>query len=260
MLLRICFFLTLFSASQAQAGLEVGLGMSVINVPHYIGSNESELYYLPFPYLRYRSETINIDRNLIQTKLWRHGNWSLELSLGGSIKVDSEKNQARAGMDDLDFIIELGPALHYYFLGSRKDDNALFLEFPLRGAISTDFTQATDRGVSFNPRLVWRRGYMIDQYEVRPQMSVGLRSASDSYHNYLYGVDSQFVRADRSEYKGTGGYGGWQLGYSTAVLWSDWLVAGFVRYVNINEAVYADSPLVKTNNSVVFGLASAYLF
>jgi hypothetical protein len=24
--------------------------------------------------------------------------------------------------------------------------------------------------------------------------------------------------------------------------------------------VYADSPLVKTNNSVVFGLASAYLF
>ncbi len=260
MLLRICFVLALFGTSHVQAGLEVGLGMSAINVPHYIGSEESEQYYLPFPYLRYRSETLNIDRNLIQTKLWRSGNWSLELSLGGSIKIDSDKSEARAGMDDLDFIIELGPALHYYFLGTRKDDNALFLELPIRGAISTDFTQATDRGVSFNPRIVWRRGYMIDQYEVRPQMSWGLRSASDSYHSYIYGVDSQFVTAKRSQYKGTGGYGGWQLGYSTAVLWSDWLVAGFARYVNIKGAVYADSPLVKSDNSVVFGLASAYLF
>lgn len=257
---RSIAFLIILMSSQSQAGLEVGLGMSIINVPHYIGSNESETYYLPFPYLRYRSETINIDRNLIQTKLWRSGNWSLELSLGGSIKIDSDKSETRKGMDDLDFIIEVGPALHYYFLGTRSEDNAMFLELPLRSATSTDFTNAKGRGFSFNPRVVWRRGYMIDQYEVRPQLAMGLRSASDDYHNYIYGVKPTFATANRAAHEAKGGYGGWQVGYSTAVLWSNWLVAGFARYVNIDGAEYADSPLVKKENSVIFGLASAYLF
>jgi len=260
MFIRIMAIAILLISSQAKANLEMGLGMSILNVPHYIGSSEAEQYYLPFPYLRYRSETLNIDRNLIQTNMWRSGNWSLELSLGGSIRIDSDKSQARQGMDDLDYIVELGPALHYYFLGDRSEDNAMFLELPIRGAMSTDFTQATDRGASFNPRIVWRRGYMINQYQVRPQLALGLRSASDSYHDYVYGVESKFANANRAQYKGSGGYGGWQLGYSTAVLWSDWLVAGFMRYVNIKGAVYEDSPLVKSDNSVIFGLASAYLF
>ena len=244
----------------AHAQLEVGLGMSAVHVPHYIGSDEAEDFYLPFPYLRYRSEKISVDRNLIQANLWRSGNWSLEISLGGAVKVDSDKNQAREGMSDLDFIIELGPALHYYFHGDRKQENALYFELPLRGAISTDFTQASYRGYTFNPRMVWRRGYQMGPYEVRPQLTVGVRSASSHYHDYTYGVGLEDVTAQRETYQAPSGYGGFQLGYSTAVLWSDWLVAGFMRYVNIDGATYTDSPLVKKENSVLIGVASAYLF
>jgi len=122
------------------AKLETGFGMSATHVPHYIGSDQSRNYYLPFPYIHYRSEKLNIDRNLIQTKLWGRGNLSLEISLGGSIPVDSEDNRARAGMDDLDFIIEAGPALHYYFLGDRTQDNALLVSLPVRAAVVTNFT------------------------------------------------------------------------------------------------------------------------
>ena len=99
-------------SAPAFAKLEMGIGMSAVHVPHYIGSSEAEQYYLPFPYLRYRGDKISIDRNLIQGNMWRSGNWSLEVSLGGAVKVDSDKSQLRQGMDDLDFIIEAGPALH----------------------------------------------------------------------------------------------------------------------------------------------------
>lgn len=262
MLYRYLFGLCIgfLSSFAAHAQLEAGFGLSAVSVPHYVGSDESEQFYLPFPYLRYRSEKITIDRNLIQGNLWQSGNWSLEVSLGGAVKVDSDKSQARQGMDDLDFIIEAGPALHYYFLGDRSQGNAMFLELPVRAANSTDFTQAQYRGFTFNPRIVWRREYWLSGYEVRPQISLGLRSASGHYHDYIYGVRSEFERQGRNTYKANKGYGGWQMGYSTAVLWSDWLAAGFVRYVNLSGAAFTDSPLVKTRSSLLVGMAVAYLF
>lgn len=252
------FFLGLTSAARAE--LEVGVGLSAVHVPHYIGSDESEEYFVPFPYLRYRSEKLTIDRNLIQGNMWRSGNWSLELSFGGAVKVDSEDSQARQGMEDLDFIIEAGPALHYYFLGDRTKNNALFLELPVRLATSTDFTQAQYRGFTFNPRVMWRRAYFMNGYEVRPQLSVGLRSGDDKYHEYIYGVKREFETNERPEYQARNGFGGYQIGYSTAVLSRGWLVAGFFRYVNISGASYEDSPLVSTKHNFTGGFAVAYLF
>ena len=257
---RVLAILCLIASLPVNAGLEVGIGGVATYVPHYIGSDEAEIYYLPFPYLRYRSDKITIDRDLIQGNMWSSGNWSLELSIGGSVKVESDKSQARSGMDDLDFIIEVGPAMHYFFMGDRKADNALFLEFPLRMATSTDFTDLQYQGFTFNPRFVWRRGYMINEYEVRPQISVGLRSGDERIHDYFYGVDAEFVTADRSAYKGLAGYGGMQLNYSTAVLWGNWLTAGFVRYVNSKGAAFEDSSLVKQDDNWVVGFAVAYLF
>lgn len=257
---RAVIVLFLVWANPSLASLEAGIGATLAHVPHYIGSDESNNYLLPFPYIRYRSEKLNIDRNLIQGNLWKSGNWSLEISLGGSIKVDSDENQARQGMDDLDFIIEAGPALHYYFLGDRTKDNALFIDLPLRLATSTDFTGFRDQGFTSIPRVVWRRGYMLAGYEVRPQISAGVRLGSERYHDYIYGVSEEFVTPERGSYEGKAGYGGFQLAYSTAVLWGPYMTALGLRYVNIQGASYENSPLVVTKTSVLAGFAFAYLF
>lgn len=257
---RYCIWLALIISPVSVAQLEAGFGLSVVNVPHYVGSDEAEQYFLPFPYLRYRSDKITIDRNLIQGNLWQSGRWSLELSFGGAVKVDSDKSNARQGMDDLDFIIEAGPALHYYFLGSRSVGNALFFSLPVRVATSTDFTKAQYRGATLNPRVVWRREYFLNGYEIRPQMSFGLRTGTSHYHDYIYGVNNSEVTPQRPEYDGKQGFGGWQFDYSTAVLWDGWLAAGFMRYVNIHGAEFASSPLVKSRSSLLVGTAIAYLF
>ena len=244
----------------ANAELETGLGATLVHIPHYLGSNEAEDYLLPVPYIRYRSERLNIDRNLVQTKLFQHGKWNIELSFGGAVAVDSDKSDAREGMDDLGFIGEMGPALQYHFRGNRSTDNALYLTMPIRGAVSTDFTQAEYRGYSFNPQLIWRRSYPLEGMLVRSQVSTGLRSASSHMHDYIYGVDAEFANADREAYRGKSGYGGFTFSYSSSIKFEKYIIAGFVRYGNISGASFEDSPLVKQNSNLMFGIAWAYLF
>lgn len=255
----ISLLLTLL-AVPAFAELEAGIGIGYAHVPDYLGSDEAKDYLLPFPYIRYRSEKISIDRNAIQGNLWRSGNWSLELSFGGSVRVDSEENKTREGMDDIDFIGEAGPALHYYFRGDRKNDNALFLILPLRSAASSDFTSAQLRGFTFNPSIRWRRSYQLEGVEVRPQLTFELRSASSAYHQYIYGVEEKFATANRRQYSAEKGFGGYGVSYSTALVWEHYLLAGFVRYVDVSDASFADSPLIRQNSALFFGLAGAYLF
>lgn len=250
----------LLLASLSQAQLETGLGLSIVNVPHYLGSDESEVYVLPVPYIRYQSKTLNIDRNFIQQKLFQSGRWSIEMSLSGAIPVDNDRSSAREGMDDLDFIGEIGPALQYHFRGDRLSDNALYLSMPFRGAISTDFTQASYRGYTFNPRMIWRNAYQFETHLIRSQWSAGFRSASSHMHDYIYGVDAQFAREDREEYQGKIGYGGLTVSYNASVYFDDYMLAGFVRYGNVVGASFKDSPLVRQNSSFLFGVAWIHLF
>jgi outer membrane scaffolding protein for murein synthesis (MipA/OmpV family) len=250
----------LLLAVKSHADLETGIGLSAVQVPHYLGSSESEVYVLPVPYIRYQSETLNIDRNFIQQKLFQQGNWSIEISLSGAVPVDNEKSSAREGMDDLDFIGELGPALQYHFNGDRLSDNALYLSLPVRGAISTDFTQASYRGYTFNPRLIWRKAYQLESSLVRSQLSGGLRSASSHMHDYIYGVDDKFKNEGRKQYTGNAGYGGFTASYNASILFDDYMLAGFIRYANISGASFEGSPLVQQNTSLLFGIAWIHLF
>lgn len=250
----------LFLADLSHAELETGLGLTVVKVPHYLGSNESEVYLLPVPYIRYQSETLNIDRNFIQQKLFQLGSWSVEISLSGAVPVDNEKSSARENMDDLDFIGEIGPALQYHFSGDRLSGDSIYLSMPIRGAISTDFTQATYRGYSFNPRLFWRQEYQYDDRLVRSQLSLGLRSASRHMHDYIYGVDARFENSEREKYDGRAGYGGLTASYNASILFAEYMLAGFIRYANISGASFEDSPLVRQNTSLLFGAAWIYVF
>lgn len=260
-ILVILFSFSILSHSiLAKAELETGIGLSAVHFPHYIGSDQSHNLVLPFPYIRYRSETLNVDRNLIQSKLWSYGNWNLEMSFGGAVPVSSDDNDAREGMEDLDFILEAGPAMHYYFSGNRMSENAIVLALPLRSAISTDFSKADGRGYSFNPSLAWRRGYQYETVLVRPQINIGIRNASAQLYDYTYGVEAEFATNSRKEYKADGGYGGYFMSYSTSMRFDNYLLAVGLSYNNLKGASYEDSPLVKQKENILFGIAWATIF
>lgn len=253
-----CLLLCLCGA--ARADFEWGAGLSAVTFPDYVGSDENQTLVLPTPYLRYTSDNLTVDRNLIQTKFFESGHFASELSLGGSIPVDSDKNRARQGMDDLDWIGEAGPSLQYYFLGNWAADNALLFDAPLRIAASSDFTETQMRGFTFEPKIRWRRFYPFHGLTVRPQLTLGVFAASAEYHDYIYGVDAEYATAQRPVYQGKGGFAGWQLSYSTVLQWRHYLLAGALRYINTDDAVFADSPLHKEGQSVLLGVMAAYIF
>ena len=89
---------------------ELGAGATVLRLPDYRGSDESRGYVYPLPYFVYRGEFLRLDREGLRGVLIESDRVEFDLSLFGSLPVDSSKNLARAGMPDLDPVLEIGPS------------------------------------------------------------------------------------------------------------------------------------------------------
>ena len=89
---------------------ELGAGAAVISFPDYRGSNEQRQYLLPLPYLVYRGEVLQVDRDKVRGLLFKRDRVELDVSVNGSVPIRSSHNAARSGMPDLDPTLELGPS------------------------------------------------------------------------------------------------------------------------------------------------------
>src|SRR4030042_2754777 len=78
---------------------ELGVGVGLLYIPDYRGSNESRFYVLPFPYIIYRGDILKVDRQKISGQVFKTDRVLLDVSFYGSVPVDSDKNSARAGME-----------------------------------------------------------------------------------------------------------------------------------------------------------------
>ena len=85
----------------------------VSRVPFYRGSDEYRWYAFPLPYFVYRGDYIQVDKDGVRGLFYKGVRFELELSLGINPPVKSEGG-ARAGMPDLDPLIEMGPAARLY--------------------------------------------------------------------------------------------------------------------------------------------------
>lgn len=92
---------------------EAGAGVAVINFPHYRGSDQRRTWLLPFPYVVYRGEFLQVDEQGLRGLFFKSERTELNLSVSGSIPIDSNDNHARRGMPDLDPTLEIGPTLNF---------------------------------------------------------------------------------------------------------------------------------------------------
>ena len=104
---------------------ELGIGISGITFPDYVGSDERRTWPLPFPYVVYQSRRIKVDQGTVSGILPLTDRLSLDVSAGGALPVDSSHNKAREGMDDLDAVGEIGPSLKYDIYRSSDDQRRL---------------------------------------------------------------------------------------------------------------------------------------
>lgn len=239
---------------------EVGLFGAVGSLPHYRGSAESEIYYLPLPFLIYRGEIFEADRDGARGIFWKGTTAEMDFSVSGNPPVGDDK--ARSGMPDLDPLLEAGPALRVYIARNLSGAD-LYLLFALRGvaSFSTEDLSPSYEGLrgEFNVRLVDYQPPADTRWKLGG--TIGLDFASRGYNSYFYDVSASQVTAERPEYASRAGYGGVYLsGYAVRELSRTLSWSVYARWENIDGAVYRDSPLVKEDNNFVFGSALIWTF
>jgi outer membrane scaffolding protein for murein synthesis (MipA/OmpV family) len=235
---------------------EAGAGVVGLRLPDYRGSDESRNYVYPLPYVVYRGDVLNVDREGARAKFFRQGRVELDFSVNATPPVHSDENRARSGMPDLDPTIEVGPVLHVSLVRDRLRERRLDLRLPVRAVVATDFSHARAAGFVFYPHL--SAGMRVAGWNAGLQS--GPLFGSSGYHRYFYGVDPRFATAERPAYSAGGGYSGAlaiaSLSRRVGRLW----VGAFMRYDALRGAAFESSPLVKRDHSLMAGFALAWIF
>ncbi len=239
---------------------ELGAGAAVVNLPDYRGSDESRVYALPIPYVIYRGEKLKVDRQRVRGLLFRSDLIELDASVSGSVPVRSRDNRARAGMPDLDPTLEIGPSANIFLHRGMSGKLTLELRLPLRAVESLDSRGVEHQGWLFHPHL------NIDIKGVLPGpgwnlgVLAGPLFGSRGYHEYFYGVQPAFARADRHAYEAKGGYSGMQFTTALSKRFQNYWFGAFFKADSLHNAAFDDSPLVKRKYSLAGGVAIAWVF
>ena len=233
---------------------EYGIIGLAATIPHYRGSEEYENYYFPLPYFIYRGEVIKADREGVRGIFWKYKNFETDISLSGN--PPSKNDTAREGMPDLDAMGEIGPALNYYFYRRGERDN-LYLQANLRGAFAVDFDSGLNisyEGLNSTLALIFNNSELLRDHRARIHVSGGFQFADARLHSYFYEVAPRFATPARPAYEADGGYSGFYLASSVVKDLADRLsISGYARWMNIDGAVFEDSPLVETTNNYILG-------
>ena len=234
--------------------LELGVGLLALEAPDYRGSSDSETYVLPSPYIKYRGERVRVDEGA-EGIIFESPDLLFTLSGNLSLPADDDTPE-REGMDELEAIIEIGPALNYRFY--QFDDSAWWLDLPLRFAYTLDLN-FDSVGAVFQPRLTWRKpARRLGEWKLR--FNIGPLYSSDEHHAYFYSVAAEDATATRPAYDADGGFSGYRAEFTYSKRIGTYWLGGFLRYDDLDDSEIDDSPLVSDTGSWFGGIALAWVF
>jgi outer membrane scaffolding protein for murein synthesis (MipA/OmpV family) len=238
---------------------EAGLGVAVIDFPDYRGADERQTFVLPLPYVIYRGELVQADRDGARSRFFRSDRFELDVSLNGSVPVDSSDNDARRGMPDLDPTLEIGPSLKVRLLRDAARSVNVGLILPVRTVIATDFSHTKNVGWTFEPRLDvdFRDTWLGEGWNLG--VGVGPLFGDKRFHNYFLGVPAQFAAPGRPAYVADGGYGGVRGLVAVSRKFPSFWFGAFVRGDTLAGSEMAASPLVRQKESYAAGFAVTWM-
>ncbi|MDH5300986.1 MAG: MipA/OmpV family protein [Gammaproteobacteria bacterium] len=239
---------------------ELGIGFGGLAAPDYRGAKNYSFFAAPFPYGRYRGESFQIDDGGVRQKLFSTSRVKLDLSLAGNIPVRNHHNP-RVDMPKLDPLGEIGPSLHFRMWPEQAGSTqSLWLVNPVRAVFSSDFKSLQSRGWTYSPYVEYYQRWNPVRRAYTLSVVGGPIWGSGEYHRYFYEVAPQYATPDRPQYRATEGYSGSHVSINFAGISRKAWAGLFVRYDTLNAAVFADSPLVETQNYLVGGVVVGYLF
>jgi len=229
---------------------EWGLGLGAAHLRDYPGSSHSSTYALPLPWFVWRSERAEVGREGGRGTLYRSRVQEIDFTLAANPPSDIDDNPERAGMEELDAVLEPGLRARWRFpLGSGW---RFGIQLPVRYALTLDDRlRSAGLGLHAEPGISIDRNWMPG-WNWSASLAAGFSEAD--YTDYYYGVPAADATPVRPAYSAGGGYAGWQA--STRIGWrrGDLTTGVFVRYEHVGDAVFRDSPLVTREHGVTTGL------
>ena len=237
---------------------EIGAGGGFLTAPDYRGSNQTHSYAVPLLMPFYRGKILRADESGIRGELFKTERTRLDLSFDGSVPVDSEKNQARSGMPDLDATVQIGPALNIKLWQDNSARQALIGYLPVRAAFAVSPSSFDKLGYTFTPQLWYHRkvGFIDGDWQLG--LSAGVEYGSDAFHDYYYRVAPQYQTAQRKAFDASSGYGGYRSNFTFYRRFNNGWASLFARYDNISHASFADSPLITQQKGFTVGLIATW--
>ena len=92
---------------------ELGFGAGGGWIPDYPAAGENSFKGLPFPFVVYRGKIFRVGdrRGILSGRFLNTDKYEFDISVQGAFPVDSDDNEARRGMPDLDWLVGIGPQL-----------------------------------------------------------------------------------------------------------------------------------------------------
>lgn len=211
-----CALCLLAAAAQAQEQprekplWELGVAVGGAWLPDYPAAGQNHLNAIGLPYIVYRGDFFRSDeKGLLRGRIVKSEDFELDVSLSGSFSADSDDNDARSGMPDLDYLVELGPRIQWTVARAAKWAKLDF-ELPVRAVFSTDLKSIEHRGFLAQPELAYQHGNFLDS-GLALKLGASATFADADLQDYFYGVDPQFATPQRPAYEADAGYLGSRL-------------------------------------------------
>jgi len=240
---------------------EFGAGGFYSQLPDYPGSENFRARWLMIPFFRYRGENFRSDDEGTRAIFNFSKKFKIEFSFGGNFPATSKGNKTREGMDDLDFLFEIGPRIAYEFY--KDETGRVRIQLPLRGAFAMNLNfleldffikrQGTLSGPEFQYERILNKTWEFNYW-------MSLNYLDEGYSDYFYEVRPKDATNRRPAYNAKGGFLGYD--HSTGLLYRTKNLRLFmgIRYSDYREAVVRESPLFKNAENTVAFMGMTYIF
>lgn len=239
---------------------EIGAGGGGLRIPDYRGADQSQSLVFPFVYPVYRGSFLRVDNEGVRGLVFSSDRFKFDFSLDANTPVDSDDNDAREGMPDLDPSVQIGPSLEIKLWDAPVGRQKLSLNLPLRGVFAVDSSGLDGIGLVASPNIRYNRKVPFLDRQWKLRLSAGLEFGSDRFHDYYYEVKPEFVTPERPAFEADAGFGGTRFIFTfngRHPKGKNW-ISLFARYDRIDGAEFGDSPLVRRNDGLTVGFIYAH--
>lgn len=239
--------------------LEIGVGYGYGSIADYPASDEYSRKSLLLPLVIYRGDVLKSDQEEgTRAELFKSRELEINLSFGARFSNDSDNNKARAGMPDLNYILETGPSLNYKLWKAPKV-GSLTLQIPLRLTFETDFKATEFLGLVFEPELRFQKlNFLVPNLSAITSLSVEF--FNQRVANYYYQVENRYATADRPAYEAKPGLSTLSVGQNFLYEYNRFNLIFGATYSYYGRSENLESPLFKSDANTSVFAAIAWFF